>query len=185
MVWLNEANAARNTVEKEAESKQQTATCQVEDALRLSAFREAKLELQATARRAVDAGRHSVVREPEYPQQTATRLSGVSAWFAATTSSETQDQASDRRQSNASDQRRFRETRQTSKADYLDGFDASIHGPLHAQPFVAKHVMLTFARQNFTSTSMRRIFDRLRENSEKISRLLRQSMRDDFDNNLT
>jgi hypothetical protein len=108
--------------------------------LRQSAVREAKLELQATARRAVDAGRHSVVREPEYPQQTATRLAGVSARFAATTSSETQDQASDRRQSNASDQRRFRETRQTSKADYFDGFDASIHGPLHVQPFVAQHM---------------------------------------------
>lgn len=89
--------------------------------MRHAADREAKLELQATARRAVDAGRHSVVREAEYPQQTAARLAGSSARFAATTSSETQDQASDRRQSNASDQRRFRETRQTSKADYLDG----------------------------------------------------------------
>ena len=97
-------------------------------------------ELQATPRRAVDAGRHSVVREAEYPQQTAARVAGSSARFAATTSSETQDQASDRRQSNASDQRRFRETRQTSKADYFDGFDASIHGPLHVQPFVAQHM---------------------------------------------
>ena len=140
MVWSNEANAARNTVEKEAESKQQTATRHVEDALRQSAVREAKLELQATARRAVDAGRHSVVREAEYPQQTAARLAGSSARFAATTSSETQDQASDRWQSNASDQRRFSETRQASKADYFDCFDASIHGPLHAQPFVAQHM---------------------------------------------
>jgi hypothetical protein len=48
--------------------------------------------------------------------------------------------------------------------------DASVHGPLHAQPFVAKHVMLMFARQNFTSTSMRRIFDRLQENFDKIAR---------------
>jgi hypothetical protein len=39
--------------------------------------------------------------------------------------------------------------------------------------------------QNFTSTLTRRIFDRLRENFEKIARWLRQSMRDDFDNNLT
>ena len=67
-------------------------------------------------------------------QQNAIRLAGSSARFAAP-SSATQYQATNRRQSNASAQRRSRETRQTSKADYLNGFDVSIHRPLHAQTF--------------------------------------------------
>jgi hypothetical protein len=63
--------------------------------------------------------------------------------LAATISNETQDEATDRRQSNASVQRRSRETRQTFKAEYLDAFDASVNGPLNTQPFVHKD-MKTF-----------------------------------------
>lgn len=103
---------------------------------------EAKSELQTFVTSAVDAARYSVVREAKYAQQNAVELAGSSTGFAATTSSATQYQVTNRRQSNARAQRRSRDTRETSKADYLYGFDVSIHGPLHAQTFVAKHMQL-------------------------------------------
>ncbi|EFX63780.1 hypothetical protein DAPPUDRAFT_267695 [Daphnia pulex] len=114
-----------------------------ENAARNAAARSAESEQQTVNRRVEDAMRHAVAREAECPQQTAARLAASAARFAATISNETQDEANDRRQSNASIQRRSRETRQTSKVEYLDVFYASVNGPLHAQPFVDKH-MKTF-----------------------------------------
>ncbi len=104
---------------------------------------EAESEEQRCARLETNAVRNAIARESECPQQTAARLAASAAPFAATISNETQDEPTDRRQSNASVQRRSRETRQTSKAEYLDVFDASVNGPLHTQPFVHKH-MQTF-----------------------------------------
>jgi hypothetical protein len=52
-------------------------------------------------------------------QQTAARLAASAAWFSAIISNKTQEKATNRWQRNASGQQRSRETRQTSKADYL------------------------------------------------------------------
>ena len=136
-------NAASTAAARAAESEQQNETRRIRNAASTAAARAAELEHQTAIRRVEDALRHATIREAENPQQTAARLAVSASRFAATSSSATQDQASDRRLSNASAQRRSRETCQTSKAAFLENFDASVHGPLHAQSFVAKH-MQTF-----------------------------------------
>ncbi len=136
-------DSSRHASAREAESELQASARRAADATSHTFAREAESEIEASARRAADATRHTFAREAECPQQTAARLAACAARFSATISNETQDEATDRRQSNASIQRLSRDTRQTSKAEYLDVFDASVNGPLHKQPFVDKH-MKTF-----------------------------------------